>query len=117
MLEQLYFDTGNTWGDDVEHFGDGDWKLLSLKVLGYRFLDTPFQSTYITDIKVFSAGMGHIIKACPNIEELAVKNVNSNRFGERIEMIQFYSFIRFKYLIKLSICESHLFDGSYLPLV
>jgi len=61
--------------------------------------------------------MGHIIKACPNIEELAVKNVNSNRFGERIEIIQFYSSIRFKNLIKLSIFETHLFDGSYLPMV
>jgi len=62
--------------------------------------------------------MGQMIRTCPNIEELDVKDtrygfsVHSSR--ERIEMTEFYSSIQFNHLTKLSICEFHLFDGSYL---
>ncbi len=56
-------------------------------------------------------------KAGPNIEYIDVKNTNSNEPRDRVETIEFYSSIGFKNLIKLSISDLHLFDGSYLPMV
>jgi len=61
--------------------------------------------------------MGRMIEACKNLKELDVKNLNTSMPRERIEMIEFYSSIRFNNLMKLTICELHLFDGSYLPMV
>ncbi len=69
----------------------------------------------------------HVIKACPNIEELhidclttATRNVNISRdksWGAEIEWLQLFSTIQFKHLTWLSISGNEIGDGDYLPSV
>ncbi len=48
MLEELHFDTSDIQPGEgvVENFGKGDWKLLHLNVLVYRFKNATFQGIF-----------------------------------------------------------------------
>lgn len=62
--------------------------------------------------------MNHLIKACPNIDQLEIQlylwntDIDYKPIG-RIESGLFFSSISFKHLTRLSFRKVKLFDGSY----
>ena len=131
-LERLHIDvSGNGPNAIMRPLGEeGDWKLPKLKVLVFTFWDITLPSIWLiynsTEICIFkpsicvyisiSDGIDYLIRACPKVEELHVKNACRQPW-ERMELSRFLSPIRFNRLTWLSITELNLFDGSYLPTV
>ena len=68
-------------------------------------------------LQIFPDILNRLLQASPNIEELHLKNIDMYSPRNRMQTIEFYSYIRFNHLIVLDIFEINLFDGSYLPMV